>query len=197
MTDRNQRIKFDPPDLIDGRKSEPHFLGASSAEAEEELKSLLGQWQAPSAPRSLDQRILVAYRAQIVRSSFWRRLLTSSISLPVPAAAALAVILVLGAAALMRQGSAPEPQAPTIVERTRTVEVPVVQERVVPRIIYRERRPVLASQTKPSLAPESISLAMGGEENAQSYFTDTNLTGFQPNAEMKFKVIKKVAGNEK
>lgn len=199
MKDQKHRVEPDPLDPIDERQSEPRFYVADSIEAEEEkeFQSLLDQWQAPSSSLSLDQRVLISYRAQTTRLSSWRRLLTSSISLPVPVAAALAVIFVLGAAALMRQRPAPEPQAPTIVERTRTVEVPVVQERIVQRIVYRERQPVLALQTKPLLAPESISLAMAGDENSQSYFTDADLAGFQPNADMNFKVIKEGDKNEK
>jgi hypothetical protein len=199
MKDRNHKNKPDPLDPIDELKSESRFFNGSIEEAEEEreLRSLLDKWQAPSSLNSLDQRVFISFREQTERSPFWRRMLTSSVSLPAPVAAAFIIALVLGTMTLLRQRSAPAPQAPTIVERIKTIEVPVVQERVVERIVYRERRSALASQTRSLLAPQSMSLAMASGEDAQSYFTDTNLAGFQPNAEMNFKVIKKADKNEK
>jgi hypothetical protein len=200
MKERNHKFELDPLELIDGQDGESHFdLAGSVEEVEEEreFKALLDKWQVSASSRSLDQRVLLAYRAQTARRSLWRRMLTASIPLPVPAAAVLAVILVWGATALLRQRPAPAPQAPAIVERTRTVEVPVVQERVVLRVVYRERKRVPAAGTGSLHAPESMSLALASGENSQGYFTDTDLAGFQPNAEMNFKVIKKADKNEK
>lgn len=197
MKDQNHRIEFNH---ADPRNRESRFPSADSTEAaveEKDFKSLLEKWQVAPSPPSLDQRVMTSYHAQTARPSWWRRMLTASIPVPVPAAAALVVVMVLGAAALTRPLPAPMPQAPTIVERIKTVEVPVVQEKVVQRIVYRARETAMASQAKPLPAPESISLAIGSEENSQSYFTDTNLKGFQPNSEMKLKVIKKADGDEK
>lgn len=198
MKDRNHKIN---PAPVEGRSDEPSFDLARSIEemeADREFQSLLDNWQAPAPLHILDQRVLLSYRAQTTRFPLWRRILTSSISVPVPVAAALVVVLALAATALLRQRQTPAPQtSPIIVERIKSIEVPVVQERIVPRIVYRERKPLPASPTRPGSAPESMSLALAGDENSQGYFTDTDLAGFQPNAEMSFKLIKKADKNEK
>jgi hypothetical protein len=198
MKDQNHKINSDPPD---GRSDEPRFdLGGpvEDVEADREFQSLLGKWQAPTSLRALDQRVLLSYRAQTTRLPGFRRILTSSISVPVPVVAALVVVLALAATALLRQRQAPAPQAsPIMVERIKAIEVPVVQERVVQRIVYRERKPALTYPTRHKSVPESMSLALASGENSQGYFTDTDLAGFQPNAEMNFKVIKKADNNEK
>ncbi len=48
---------------------------------------MLAQWRAPDAFAALDHQVLTAYRQQS-RPSFWRRLLTASIRVPVPVMAA-------------------------------------------------------------------------------------------------------------
>jgi hypothetical protein len=194
MEDRNYKINSAP---VDGRDDEPRF-DLEGLDADRELQSLLSKWQTPVSLRALDQRVRLSYRAQTTPHPWWRRILTSTISLPVPVAAALVLVPALAAAALLGRRQLPAPNAPPIiVERIKAVEVPVVRERVVSRIVYREKKPATASSSKSKSAPESMSLALASGENSQGYFTDTNLAGFQPNAEMNFKVIKKADKNEK
>lgn len=193
MEDWNYKINSAP---VDGRDEEPRF-DLEELDADSELQALLGKWPTPASLRALDQRVLLSYRAQTTRVPWWRRMLTSTISLPVPVAAALVLVPALAAAALLGQRQLPAPQAPPIiVERIKAVEVPVVRERVVSRIVYREKKPAPASSARPKSALESMSLALASGDNLQGYFTDTNLAGFQPNAEMNFKVIKKADKNE-
>lgn len=86
-----------------------------------------------------------------------------------------------------------------IVTKTVVVEVPVVKEKIVTRTVY-VREPVrniqrakakTPSSPKPGILPSYSSVAENG------YFTDVNLRGFQPSAEMNTKIIKEVKKDEK
>src|SRR5262249_9715263 len=94
-----------------------------------ELDGMLAQWKAPSAPARLKAAVFGERRAP-----WWRRLWSGSIRVPVPVACALAVLMAIAAAAMMR--------APRVEVRTVRVEVPVVQE----RIVYQDR-PVVTETT--------------------------------------------------
>ena len=89
-----------------------------------ELDALLEEWHAPSAPASL--------RSAVFRP-WWRSLWSASIRIPVPAVCALAVLL--GAA--LWHWSRPAPVREIV--RTERVEIPVVREQVVERLVYRDR----------------------------------------------------------
>lgn len=123
---------------------------------EDELKSLLRTWQAPEAPESLEARVLNAYRLR--RAALWKWLLTGSVRVPVPVAAAA-----LAALALSLAWRAPSIPPLSITYRMRTIEVPVVRERVV----YRER-------------PKPDARLVAGLGTA----------GFQPVAEFKPRIIR-------
>lgn len=165
--------------------------------ADSELKSLLRRWQSPHPPRALDQRVMISYRAQTARLPLWRRILTTSISVPIPVAAAMVAVMVLGTFVLTRKSDGIAQQEPIIVERIRIVEVPRVEEKVVTRIVYRNRSNEKTDQDKQSIAPQNISLTIADEENAKGYITGADLAGFQPNREMNLKVIRKTDENEK
>jgi hypothetical protein len=98
---------------------------------DKDLKDLLGQWEAPPAPRGLWRRI------DSRRGSWWTWLLTGSIRVPVPVGAA---IVVLAAAWIYSTPSpdltmpAPPPQAPSV---SLADFHPVVQ--LEPRIIKVQR----------------------------------------------------------
>jgi hypothetical protein len=81
--------------------------------------------------------------------------------------------------------AAPSPAAVSVV--TRTVEVPVVQERVVTRVVYRERR-----NASPQLAQKLRSLPR--EEASQGA---ESLAGFTPAHEPKLTIIKASYRDEK
>jgi hypothetical protein len=95
-----------------------------------ELDSMLRQWRAPRAPARLRQAIFPAP----VRP-WWLRLWTTSIRVPLPAACALLMALALGVWLWPR----PVPALRTVV-KTERVEVPVIQERVITRTVYRDRK---------------------------------------------------------
>jgi hypothetical protein len=78
---------------------------------DKDLKDLLGQWEAPPAPRGLWRRI------DSRRGSWWTWLLTGSIRVPVPVGAA---IVILAAGWIYSTSSSdlgaptPPPQAPSV-----------------------------------------------------------------------------------
>jgi hypothetical protein len=111
-----------------------------------ELDGLLREWKAPPAPGHLRAAVL-----QAARGTRWRRMWTASFRIPVPLAACLALFLAIGGWWLSR------PAAPRVIVRTEVrterVEVPVVTERVVPRIVYRDRTAVARPITFQNLQP--------------------------------------------
>lgn len=118
----------------------------------------------------------------------------SSIPVPVP----LAVLIILAGLALIlfaiRPAERAVAQPPMIVHVP--VEVPVVQERVVTRIVYRDRH-----------SPLRAARRANNDKRAESTFARTrktateeipaSLTGFKPTDEVKFTVIKGGIPNEK
>ena len=112
--------------------------------------------------------------------------LKSSIPVPVPLGIALIILLSLLALFAFRQRAAP-PQSPVVVHVP--VEVPVVQEKTVTQVVYRDRRrtPKLAKRAVIAPAPETTF--------ARSQ--PINLDGFKPTEEVKLTVIKGGIPNEK
>jgi hypothetical protein len=103
------------------------------------------------------------------------RLLKSSVPVPVPLAIAAIILLVVIAT---RHSPAPNPVVVHV-----PVEVPVIQEKTVTQVVYREKRPVLKRSKRLGVTPTS--------ENTLA------LTGFKPTDEVKLTVIKGGIPNEK
>lgn len=102
---------------------------------DEELHKLLQTWEAPTTPSSLREDIWQQYRNR--RKWNWRWLFTGTLRMPVPVAALVALILTCLAIAAFMPRTVPPPPPPQVV--TRVIEVPVIQERVVTRTVYRVR----------------------------------------------------------
>jgi hypothetical protein len=98
-------------------------------------------------------------------------------SVPVPVPLAIAGIILLGVIAT-RKSPAPNPVVVHV-----PVEVPVVQEKTITQVVYRDRRPTSKPSKRASLAPTA--------EN-----TFANLAGFKPADEVKLTVIKGGISNE-
>ena len=98
---------------------------------DEQLQAMLREWRAPQAPHRLRQRVLGRpERPWFVR--FW----SASVRVPVPLGCGLAALLALAVWLWLR------PAAPPVtIVRTVRVEVPVIQERVVTKTVYRDRKP--------------------------------------------------------
>jgi hypothetical protein len=128
--------------------------------SDRELDALLVEWRSPKAPAHLRAALFPE-----VTQPWWLRVCKASIRVPLPLAACLAVVLSLAA----WRWSVPAPARVEI--RTQRVEVPVVQERVVTKTVYRDR-------VVPSRASETAS----------------NMQGLQPVAELRPRIIRR--GND-
>ena len=107
--------------------------------------------------------------------SLFVRYLKSSVPVPVPLALAAIILLVVIAT---RHSPAPNPVIVHV-----PVEVPVIQEKTVTQVVYREKRPTSKQPKRLGVTPTS--------ENTFA------LTGFKPTDEIKLTVIKGGVPNEK
>ena len=117
-----------------------------------------------------------------------RKLFTTSLRVPVPVAALLIILfgLSIGFAAHSRSQSIASPSSVL----TRTVEVPVIQERTLTRVVYRDRKP------GPPRA-ETNSNAVAARRNRPIEGTPISLVGFKPANEVKLTIIKGSYKDEK
>ncbi len=95
-----------------------------------ELDQLLRSWAAPAAPARMRAVVLPASSAP-----WWRRLWTTSIPVPLPVACCLAVLITVG---VWRWTRPVPPVAPQVLVKTERVEVPVVQDRVITKYVYKK-----------------------------------------------------------
>jgi hypothetical protein len=136
----------------------------------------------PGYHARLKDKLTQAHRTSVAkpaRSSWINSIFRASISVPVPVAAALILIFTLPLLLLSRTG---EPSVPQIQVVHVPVEVPVVQEKVVTRVVYRQT---------PQRSRPRITAAQ-----EDSTFART-LDGFKPTEEIKLTVIKGGATNER
>lgn len=115
--------------------------------------------------------------------------LKSSIRVPVPVAAATVIACLVLLAFSFRKTEQPNIKSPSVVQVP--VEVPVIQEKIVTRVVYKERRTNLKNPTRANNNPNV--------ENtfAKSQIFDSSLYGFKPAADVKLTVIKGGSTNEK
>jgi hypothetical protein len=151
---------------------------------------------------------------------FWKRMVTTSVRVPAPLLA-LSVLLLLGSTlfAVMRtsRGLVQEisPAPLPLAERTRIVEVPVVQDKLVTRIVYVARNnraskdearrrveeaPRVEERRTDAPGPHDVedvplTTARGPEATMQS--THAALAGFKPAGEVKLRIIKGSYPDEK
>ncbi|HEX8097594.1 MAG TPA: hypothetical protein VF507_06140 [Pyrinomonadaceae bacterium] len=153
--------------------------------------------------QSLRRRLGAEAEAAPARVPFWKRVVTFSVPVPAPVAA-LAALLLLGSTILAlratRTATTQPPAAPQTIERTRVVEVPVIQEkeRVVTRTVYvaKGTRNAVGSPVKPGPSPsiEQNSQSIASRETAKESVAPTE---FKPADEVKLKIIKGGYPNEK
>ena len=129
-------------------------------------------------------------------TSWMRKLVTASVPVPVPLAA---VLLVLVGGSLLfamnsRRSARAEfvPGSPSVV--TKIVEVPVIQERTVTRVVYRERNSGTSRGRALSPAQSADSAAVARRSSAES---PISLVGFKPANEVKLTIIKGSDRDEK
>jgi len=162
-------------------------LKESSAPAE-------GYWTGYHA--KLRQKLVHANMTTTEKSDpVWLRLFRSAVPVPVPVVAALiiacAVLIPVGIRAARQQTSQP----PAIVSVP--VEVPVVQEKVVTRVVYRDRRTPARTAKRVIDSSKNDSTLAKSQKPRQNADLPTSLIGFKPTEEVKLTVIKGGSQNEK
>ena len=124
----------------------------------------------------------------VAHDSWLKRFLTVSIRIPVPAGVALLLLFAISLGLALRRS----PQ-PTVVEKVSTVqvpvEVPVIQEKVVTRVVFRQSNNQNASRRYVA-KPDNSAVA-------RSQSSPVNLSEFKPLDEVKFKIIKGGSPDEK
>lgn len=130
-------------------------------------------------------------------TSWMRKLVTASVPVPVPLAS---VLLVLVGGSLLfamnsRRSSGAEslPGPPSVV--TKIVEVPVIQERTVTRVVYRERNS--GSSRGGVLSPARSADGAAVAKRSNSPESPISLVGFKPANEVKLTMIKGSDRDEK
>ena len=141
---------------------------------------------------ALKQKLL-ANRAPVVtihQPSWLMRMFRTSVPVPVPVG--LALVLLFGAALFFatRAATPKQPEAPLVVRER--VEVPVPQERIVTRIVYRDRyRPSMSRKLNQTNDQSILARSQKNE------VIPSGLIGFKPLEEIKLTVIKGGTGNDK
>jgi hypothetical protein len=172
----------------------------------EEFDSLRGTLQMTDAALQLAQpreNFWVGYDARLRRrlinneqpasrsrlrgfASVLRLVATASVPVPAPLALALFGFLVFSTFLLMHSrtnsNGAPSATPPTVI--TKTIEVPVIQEKLVTRIVYRDQS--AARPTAPAALARNTTVATRREEAPAT----ESLDGFKPVPEAKLTLIK-------
>jgi hypothetical protein len=155
-------------------------------------------WQAFDT--RLQNRIVAASPSRKLNVADIKRALRSKVRIPVPLAAGLTITFM---AAII--GLATRPRPVKIVEirvpgepTERIVEVPVIQEKVVTRKVFVEKKATetVATPVVPAADRNPRMMVASAAENGGS-ITRANLEGFQPANDMRIRVIRRNDGGEK
>ncbi len=139
------------------------------------------------------KRKLLASRGPAVTAhepSWIVRMFRTSVRVPVPVG--LALLLLFGVSFFFVTRGAPAKQTePPLVVRV-PVEVPVPQEKIVTRIVYRDRyRPAVSRKSNQNNEQPTVARSQTNE------VIPTSLVGFKPLEQIKLTVIKGGTGNDK
>src|ERR1044072_7182479 len=144
MSNEKRQTRLLPFRLRRAARADARLNGEEDFSADAELTALLRTWDVPTQDSGARARLLADFRANVRRAPLWRRALKAQVRVPLPVAACMGLVLlgslyVLGARPTARvEPSAAQTEAqPAAV---RVVEVPVVQERVVTRTVYVEKK---------------------------------------------------------
>jgi hypothetical protein len=124
------------------------------------------------------------------RASIWAAFFAASFRLPVPVAVALVILFGLAIVVARRSPTQTIVEPQTI---TKTVEVKVPEERVVTRVVYRDRERRRPLNTIAQTDRSQKNLVRPGEEGA----TPFSLVGFKPTSDANLTIIKGGNRNEK
>jgi hypothetical protein len=226
MSDEKRQTRLLPFRL---RRAGARRAGVASRDAEDfgadaELTALLRAWDAPTPSEAARRALLADFRATVRPAPLWRRAFAAQVRVPLPVAACAVLALLLTPLAF---GARPwRKYAPSSVstseaapaERVRVVEVPVIQERVVTRTVYVEKkergggrgvssqseagaprpeRPETASAKPSDVRAEDVRQATASPDASAGYFSRVNMEDFQPSGEVKIRVVSRGSVDEK
>ena len=124
------------------------------------------------------------------------RFLQTSVPVPLPLAIALLVAAALLIPFAVRAiPNDTQPSDKTTIVRV-PVEVPVVQEKIITRVVYRDRRPVIRATKRATEASRAES-TFAKSQRSRTEAMPPGLSGFKPSDEIKLTVIKGGVPNEK
>ncbi|HKU72490.1 MAG TPA: hypothetical protein VJR02_01095 [Pyrinomonadaceae bacterium] len=129
-------------------------------------------------------------------TNFFVRFLKTSVPVPVPLAIAIvaaAALLIPFAIRAARKDV--QPSNTTTIVRV-PVEVPVVQEKIVTQVVYRDR-PAGVRPTKRAPAASRAESTFAKSQKSRTEAMPTSLVGFKPSDEIKLTVIKGGVPNER
>lgn len=122
-----------------------------------------------------------------------RKLATTSVKVPVPVALALMLLFVISVVVLRFRGpvnTTPSNQLTSV--ETRMIQIPVIQEKVVTRVVYVEKKTSRSRGASKQLDREELNapnrLARAGSD--ASVKTAMSLAGFKPTDQVKLTIIK-------
>ena len=128
------------------------------------------------------------------RPSWFAKFFKASIPLPVPVAAALIIACAVLVPIAIRAARQPQqPQTVSIVHVP--VAAPVVQEKIITRVVYRDRLP--ARTAKRVVDPSKVESTFAKSQKPQTAEIPATLIGFKPTEEVKLTIIKGGSQNEK
>ena len=140
---------------------------------------------------------LVNANAQSIQSngpSWLVRFFKASVPVPVPVAAALIIACAVLIPIAIRAARQKPAQTTSIVHVP--VQVPVPQEKIVTRVVYREKRSP-ARTSKRVIEPAKVESTFAKSQKPQNAEIPATLIGFKPTEEVKLTVIKGGSQNEK
>lgn len=127
-----------------------------------------------------------------------RKMATTSVRVPVPAALAIMVLIGVFFFALRSRGQANlAPSTPLASVETRTVQVPVIQEKVVTKVVYIEKKGRSSRGAVNQLDPAGLNTANSLARAGSSGKPAMSLVGFRPTDQLKLTIIKGSYQDEK
>jgi hypothetical protein len=128
-----------------------------------------------------------------------RNLFTTSVRVPVPVAAILIVLFGLSIVFATHSRTQPiaEPLTGTSSVVTKTVEVPVIQERIVTRVVYRDKSGPATRNIARLEKTARGAAKVTDRRNEPTDSTPISLVGFKPTSDPKLTIIKGSYQDEK
>jgi len=127
-------------------------------------------------------------------NSLFLRFLKTTLPVPLPLGIALVIATALLIPLAIRAARVQPSNTTTIVRVP--AEVPVVQEKIVTRVVYRDRQPVVRT-TKRATDAARAETTFAKSQRTRTEAMPTSLVGFKPSDEVKLTVIKGGVPNEK